>query len=136
MTERCRFSLDELKYEYPDEITGGLQPDERLRRLTEEGLTRRYPGGPPHRIQAMAERELGLIQELDYARYFLTVHDIVSFARSRNILCQGRGSAANSVVCYALGITEASPEVISMVFERFISKARNEPPDIDVDFEP
>ena len=132
---QCKFSLDELKYEYPDEITDGQEPNERLRQLTEDGLQRRYPDGVPLKTRSMVEKELRLIAELDYARYFLTVHDIVDFARSKNILCQGRGSAANSVVCYALGITEASPETITMVFERFISEARNEPPDIDVDFE-
>ncbi|MFN3214762.1 MAG: error-prone DNA polymerase [Henriciella sp.] len=131
----CPFSLDELRYEYPDEITDGLAPDDRLRKLTEQGLQRRYPDAVPLKIQAMVEKELKLISELNYARYFLTVHDVVSFARSKGILCQGRGSAANSVVCYALGITEASPDMITMVFERFISEARNEPPDIDVDFE-
>ena len=135
IAERCRFSLDQLRYEYPDEVTDGVEPNERLRRLTEAGLKRRYPGGPAPRIRDMVDKELALVEELDYARYFLTVHDIVSFARSRDILCQGRGSAANSVICYALGITEASPDTISMVFERFISRARNEPPDIDVDFE-
>lgn len=133
--ERCTFSLDELKYEYPDEITDGLEPNDRLRQLTEEGLERRYPDGVPLKVRAMVEKELTLIAQLDYARYFLTVYDVVAFARSKNILCQGRGSAANSVVCYALGVTEASPETISMVFERFISEVRNEPPDIDVDFE-
>ena len=131
----CTFSLDELKYEYPDEITGGMAPDERLRQLTEDGLARRYPDGVPLKVRAMVERELTVIADLDYARYFLTVHDVVVFARSKGILCQGRGSAANSVVCYALGVTEASPDMITMVFERFISEARNEPPDIDVDFE-
>ena len=132
---RCPFSLDELKYEYPDEVTDGEDADTRLRRLTEAGLKWRYPDGLTPRVQAMVIKELKLIAELNYARYFLTVHDIVAFARSQNILCQGRGSAANSVVCYALGITEASPETISMVFERFISEVRGEPPDIDVDFE-
>jgi error-prone DNA polymerase len=132
---QCKFSLDELKYEYPDEVTDGVEPDIRLRTLTEEGLERRYPDGTPLKVRAMVEKELKLIGELDYARYFLTVHDVVAFARSKNIFCQGRGSAANSVVCYALGVTEASPETITMVFERFISEARNEPPDIDVDFE-
>ena len=131
----CKFSLDELRYEYPDEITDGQEPDDRLRQLTEEGLKRRYPDGVPLKVRTTVEKELKLIAELTYARYFLTVHDIVIFARSQGILCQGRGSAANSVVCYALGITEASPEMITMVFERFISEARNEPPDIDVDFE-
>ena len=132
---RCPFSLDELKYEYPDEVTNGEDADTRLRRLTEAGLTWRYPDGLTPRVQAMVAKELKLIKELNYARYFLTVYDIVAFARAQNILCQGRGSAANSVVCYALGITEASPETISMVFERFISEVRGEPPDIDVDFE-
>lgn len=131
----CTFSLDELRYEYPDEITNGLKPNDRLRQLTDNGLKWRYPDGVPIRVQTMVEKEMRVIRELDYARYFLTVHDIVAFARSKNIFCQGRGSAANSVVCYALGITEASPETISMVFERFISEVRNEPPDIDVDFE-
>ena len=131
----CRFSLDELRYEYPDEIADGLAPDVRLRQLTEAGLKRRYPDAVPLKVRAMVEKELKLVSELDYARYFLTVHDVVAFARSQGILCQGRGSAANSVVCYALGITEASPDMITMVFERFISEARNEPPDIDVDFE-
>ena len=131
----CTFSLDELRYEYPDEILEGEDPDTRLKRLTEAGLVWRYPDGVPLKVQAMVSKELGLIAKLDYARYFLTVHDVVEFARSKNILCQGRGSAANSVVCYALGITEASPETISMVFERFVSEVRDEPPDIDVDFE-
>ncbi len=131
----CTFSLDELKYEYPDEITNGLAPNDRLKQLTKAGLKWRYPDGVPLKVQAMVEKELRVIADLDYARYFLTVYDVVQFAREQNILCQGRGSAANSVVCYALGITEASPETISMVFERFISEVRNEPPDIDVDFE-
>ena len=131
----CRFSLDELAYEYPDEVTDGKPPNQRLRELTETGLERRYPDGVPLNVRALIEKELALIAELDYARYFLTVYDVVAFARSKGILCQGRGSAANSAVCYALGITEASPDVITMVFERFISAARNEPPDIDVDFE-
>ena len=135
IVSRCGFSLDELKYEYPDEVTDGEDADTRLRRLTEEGLVWRYPDGVALRIRAMVEKELKLIAELNYSRYFLTVYDIVAFARSKSILCQGRGSAANSVVCYVLGITEASPETISMVFERFISEVRGEPPDIDVDFE-
>lgn len=132
---QCQFSLDELRYEYPDEVTDGLQPDERLEQLTKAGLKWRYPDGVPLRVQGMVKKELGLIKQLNYAQYFLTVYDVVAFARSKNILCQGRGSAANSVICYALGITEASPETISMVFERFISEVRDEPPDIDVDFE-
>lgn len=135
IVRRCTFSLNELKYEYPDEVTNGEDANMRLRRLAEEGLIWRYPDGLTPRIRAMVEKELNLIAQLDYARYFLTVYDIVTFARSKNILCQGRGSAANSVICYALGITEASPETISMVFERFISDVRGEPPDIDVDFE-
>ena len=135
IAERCKFSLDELRYEYPDEVTDGLEPNERLRQLTEDGLKKRYPDGVPLKTRSMIEKELRLIAELDYARYFLTVHDVVKFARLQGIFCQGRGSAANSVVCYALEITEASPETITMVFERFISEARNEPPDIDVDFE-
>lgn len=135
IARQCTFSLDELKYEYPDEVTDGMLPNDRLRKLTEQGLDWRYPDGVPLNVQNLIEKELRVIRELDYARYFLTVYDVVAFARSKNILCQGRGSAANSVVCYALGITEASPETISMVFERFISEVRNEPPDIDVDFE-
>lgn len=135
IADQCTFSLDELRYEYPDEVTDGLQPDERLLQLTKSGLKWRYPDGVPLRVQGMVKKELGLIKQLSYAQYFLTVYDVVAFARSKNILCQGRGSAANSVICYALGITEASPETISMVFERFISEVRDEPPDIDVDFE-
>ena len=135
IAERCRFSLDELRYEYPDEVSDGEDPLERLRRLTEEGLKERYPDGVPLPVRAVVEKEFRLIGELDYARYFLTVHDIVTFARSRGILCQGRGSAANSIICYALGVTAVGPDLISMVFERFVSEARNEPPDIDVDFE-
>ena len=135
IAQACQFSLDELRYEYPDEITNGEDPQARLGRLTREGLVWRYPDGVPLKVQAMVEKELRVINELNYARYFLTVYDIVKFARQQNILCQGRGSAANSVVCYTLGITEASPETISMVFERFISEVRDEPPDIDVDFE-
>ncbi len=132
---RVTFSLDQLRYEYPDEVSEGEDPQARLARLAWEGLNWRYPDGPPDRAVAMVEKELGLIRKLNYARYFLTVQDIVSFARDRGILCQGRGSAANSVVCYALGITSIGPEVATMVFERFVSEARDEPPDIDVDFE-
>ncbi|MBY8974701.1 error-prone DNA polymerase [Rhodobacteraceae bacterium NNCM2] len=131
---RCTFSLDELSYEYPDEGRGEA-PQDRLTRLAREGLEWRYPSGVPEKSRALVERELALIGKLGFAPYFLTVRDIVHFARSRGILCQGRGSAANSTVCYALGVTEIAPETISMVFERFISEARNEPPDIDVDFE-
>nr|WP_325248886.1 error-prone DNA polymerase [Amylibacter sp.] len=132
---RCRFSLDELKYEYPSEISVGEAPQARLDRLARAGLKWRYPEGPPERVTNMLTHELTLIGKLGYAPYFLTVNDLVDFARSRDILCQGRGSAANSVTCYALGVTSVSPEVGTMVFERFVSEARDEPPDIDVDFE-
>lgn len=129
------FDLDDLRYEYPSELAQGETPSHRLRRLAQEGLAWRYPLGAPHRVTQMLEHELDLIAKLKYEPYFLTVHDVVQFARSRNILCQGRGSAANSVVCYCLGVTSVSPEVGTMVFERFVSEARDEPPDIDVDFE-
>jgi DNA-directed DNA polymerase III PolC len=129
------FSLDELRYEYPSEIAQGETPATRLARLAEAGLHWRYPAGPPDKARAQMAHELALIGKLHYEPYFLTVHDIVQFARDRGILCQGRGSAANSVVCYALGVTSVSPEIGTMVFERFVSEARNEPPDIDVDFE-
>jgi error-prone DNA polymerase len=132
---RCRFSLDELAYEYPSELTADETPIARLSRLATAGLAGRYPAGPPARVRAMMDRELGLIAKLGYEPYFLTVHDIVAFAPPAGILCQGRGSAANSVVCYALGGHLVSPEIGTMVFERFVSEARNEPPDIDVDFE-
>ena len=132
---RARFSLDDLSYEYPDEIVEGENPQTRLERLAREGLVWRYPEGVPEPLAATVRRELALVGKLGFAPYFLTVHEVVSFARERGILCQGRGSAANSVVCYALGITEADPELISGVFERFVSEARGEPPDIDVDFE-
>ena len=131
----CTFSLDDLRYEYPDEIVDGENPQQRLERLAHEGLVWRYPDGAPEKIIATVRRELALIGKLGFAPYFLTVYEIVQFARDRGILCQGRGSAANSAVCYALGITEADPILISGVFERFISEARGEPPDIDVDFE-
>ncbi|MFZ9314325.1 MAG: error-prone DNA polymerase [Burkholderiaceae bacterium] len=141
IADQCQFSLDELRYEYPDEIVPpGLTPTQWLRHLTEEGARRRfppdqYPQGLPPAVRQQIEHELALIHDLQYEPYFLTVYDIVAFARSRNILCQGRGSAANSAVCYCLGITEVDPSRMSMLFERFISKERNEPPDIDVDFE-
>ncbi|HEU0221371.1 MAG TPA: error-prone DNA polymerase [Paracoccaceae bacterium] len=135
LAARCRFRLDELRYEYPDEISPGEPPQARLERLTWEGLGRRYPDGIPDRVRKMALHELRLIRKLNYAKYFLTVHDVVDFAEGRGILVQGRGSAANSVVCYALRITAIGPEIASMVFERFVSEARDEPPDIDVDFE-
>ncbi len=133
---RCSFSLDELRYEYPDELVPtGRTPTTHLRQLTEQGLRSRWPAGEPAKVRRLVEHELALIAELWYEPYFLTVHDIVRFARSQGILCQGRGSAANSAVCYCLGITEVDPARMEMLFERFISKERNEPPDIDVDFE-
>ncbi|MBI5927308.1 MAG: error-prone DNA polymerase [Aquabacterium sp.] len=133
---RCDFSLDELKYEYPEEVVPeGDTPSSYLQRLAYEGSTWRYPKGVPARVQLQVDKELDLIAELGYEKYFLTVYDIVRFARSRHILCQGRGSAANSAVCYCLGITEVDPDQTTLLFERFISKERNEPPDIDVDFE-
>ncbi len=135
IAKRCLFSLSELKYEYPEEIADGKPPLQRLKELTEDGLKDRYPDGTPLHVQSMVAREFRLIEKLDYARYFLTVHDVVKFARDQDILCQGRGSAANSIICYALGITSIGPDIITMVFERFVSEARNEPPDIDVDFE-
>ncbi|MBQ0750586.1 MAG: error-prone DNA polymerase, partial [Roseovarius sp.] len=135
LAARLRFSLDELRYEYPSEVAENETPTQRLRRLAEAGLDWRYPGGASARVRAMMEHELALIAKLRYEPYFLTVHDVVAFARSRGILCQGRGSAANSVVCYCLGVTSVSPEIGTMVFERFVSEARDEPPDIDVDFE-
>ena len=135
INNQCLFSLSELKYEYPEEISDGKPPLQRLRELTDAGLIDRYPDGVPLKVQTMVSREFRLIEKLDYARYFLTVHDVVKFAREKDILCQGRGSAANSVICYALGITSIGPDIITMVFERFVSEARNEPPDIDVDFE-
>ena len=135
LAARLTFSLDALRYEYPSEVAEGESPSARLRRLTEAGLRERYPDGATERVRAQVEHELSLIQKLGYEPYFLTVNDIVAFARSQGILCQGRGSAANSVVCYCLGVTSVSPEIGTMVFERFVSEARNEPPDIDVDFE-
>ncbi|NBV62037.1 MAG: error-prone DNA polymerase, partial [Rhodobacteraceae bacterium] len=130
-----QFSLDSLRYEYPSEVGQGQSPAARLRHLTDQGLAWRYPQGAPEKVHAQVAHELALIAKLRYEPYFLTVHDIVAFARSRGILCQGRGSAANSVVCYCLGVTSVSPEIGTMVFERFVSEARDEPPDIDVDFE-
>ncbi len=132
---RLTFRLDELRYEYPSEITGDETAPQRLARLARAGLAWRYPSGPPDKAVRQMDHELALIGKLGYEPYFLTVHDIVAFARDRGILCQGRGSAANSVVCYALGVTSVSPEIGTMVFERFVSEARDEPPDIDVDFE-
>ncbi len=135
LAQSLKFSLDELRYEYPSEITGNETSSERLRRLSYEGLKWRYPAGAPQKVHRLLEHELKLIAKLKYEPYFLTVRDVVAFARSRDILCQGRGSAANSVVCFCLGVTSVSPEIGTMVFERFVSEARNEPPDIDVDFE-
>jgi len=133
---RCHFSLDELRYQYPSEVVPpGETPASYLRRLTYEGMGRRWPAGAPASVQQQVEHELALISELQYEHYFLTVYDIVAFARSQHILCQGRGSAANSAVCYCLGVTEVDPARTAVLFERFISKERNEPPDIDVDFE-
>jgi len=131
-----RFSLDDLRYEYPEEPAGeSASPQAELERLTLEGAKRRYPEGVPDKIRATIDHELKLVADLDYAPYFLTVYDIVRFARTRGILCQGRGSAANSVVCFCLGITEVDPTRADLLFERFISPERREPPDIDVDFE-
>ncbi len=133
---RCRFDLDELRYAYPRELVPeGETPASWLRHLTREGMARRWPEGAPERVRRQVERELALIAELGYEPYFLTVHDLVAFARSRGILCQGRGSAANSAVCFCLGITAVDPARMNLLFERFISRERDEPPDIDVDFE-
>ncbi len=134
--ERIEFSLDELRYEYPRELVPeGRTPTSHLRILTEEGARRRWPEGVPEKVTGLVEHELALIEELEYEPYFLTVHDIVRFARGEGILCQGRGSAANSAVCFCLGITEVDPARMGMLMERFISRERKEPPDIDVDFE-
>ncbi len=136
IADACRFSLDELVYEYPDEPTpAGKSSQQHLEDLTWEGAHWRFPHGIPQKVHAQIVHELALIAELDYAPYFLTVHDIVHFARSRSILCQGRGSAANSAVCYCLAITAVNPAEIDLLFERFVSPERKEPPDIDVDFE-
>ena len=136
IADRCRFSLDELRYEYPDdEAPHGKTPQEELARLAWEGAEGRYPDGLPDKVRKQIAYELKLIGELNYAPYFLTVHDVVRYARSQGILCQGRGSAANSAVCYCLGITAIDPARIDLLFERFVSAERNEPPDIDVDFE-
>ncbi|MEB6663491.1 error-prone DNA polymerase [Achromobacter ruhlandii] len=136
VARRCAFSLDELRYEYPDEIIPrGHTPATYLRQETLAGAARRFPGGTPAHVSEQIEKELALIADLQYEAYFLTVYDIVLYARNNGILCQGRGSAANSAVCYCLGITEVDPRRGNNLFERFISKERNEPPDIDVDFE-
>jgi error-prone DNA polymerase len=136
IVERCRFDLDMLRYDYPDEaVPLGETTQSYLAALTWAGAARRWPEGMPDRIRAQIAHELALIDQLGYAPYFLTVHDIVAFARSRGILCQGRGSAANSAVCFVLGITAVDPTQSDLLFERFVSAARDEPPDIDVDFE-
>ena len=136
VAERCTFSLDELRYEYPRELVpDGFTATGWLRALTESGMQRRWPDGVSAHTRQLIEHELALIADLAYEPYFLTVHDIVQWAREQGILCQGRGSAANSVVCFCLGITEVDPERQSTLVERFISRERNEPPDIDVDFE-
>jgi error-prone DNA polymerase len=132
----CNFSLEELRYQYPSEVVpDGYTPQSWLRHLTEEGIRWRWPEGITEKVRAQIEHELNLIRSLDYEAYFLTVYDLVRFARSQHILCQGRGSAANSAVCFAIGITEVDPMRMNMLMERFISKERNEPPDIDIDFE-
>ena len=136
IAERCSFSLDQLVYEYPDdEAPPGTTPQKHLTDLAWAGAQDRYPSGIPDKVCLQIKHELQLIDELSYANYFLTVHDIVQYARNRGILCQGRGSAANSAVCYCLGITAVDPTKIDLLFERFISAERGEPPDIDVDFE-
>lgn len=136
IAKRCTFSLDELRYQYPDEVVpAGKNATQFLRELVEDGARKRWPETVPHNVSKQIDRELQLISELHYEHYFLTVFDIVHYARSQNILCQGRGSAANSAVCYCLYITEVDPSRGQLLFERFISKERDEPPDIDVDFE-
>ncbi|MBZ9990920.1 error-prone DNA polymerase [Mesorhizobium sp. BH1-1-5] len=136
IADRCRFSLDELAYQYPEERDDpSLTPQQALEKLTWQGAATRYPEGIPDSVVASLRHELRLIEKLDYAPYFLTVNSIVRFARSKDILCQGRGSAANSAVCYVLGITSIDPGRNDLLFERFVSEERREPPDIDVDFE-
>jgi error-prone DNA polymerase len=136
IARRCTFDLGQLRYQYPRELVPqGQTATSWLRHLTEEGIAWRWPEGPQAKVLVQIDKELQLIAELGYESYFLTVHDIVRFAREQHILCQGRGSAANSAVCFALGITEIDPDRTTLLFERFLSKERNEPPDIDVDFE-
>lgn len=133
---RIRFALDDLRYQYPDEpVPPGKSAQQHLEDLTWEGARRQFPQGLDQKLHDTLAKELALIERLEYAHYFLTVHDIVSYARSQNILCQGRGSAANSAVCYVLGVTSVDPTKIDLLFERFVSEERREPPDIDVDFE-
>jgi error-prone DNA polymerase len=136
VADRCTFRLDELRYEYPEELVpAGTTPDRHLAELTWRGAAEHYPDGVPDRVRRLVEYELALIRDLRYEAYFLTVHDLVRFARSRGILCQGRGSAANSAVCYCLGVTAVDPGRIDVLFERFVSRERDEAPDIDIDFE-
>ncbi len=136
VADRCTFSLDELRYEYPEELCPpGRTPFDYLRELTWQGARERYPDGIPRKVGDLLNHELKLIEEMRYEAYFLTVWDLVRFARDRGILCQGRGSAANSAVCYCLGVTAVDPDRFETLFERFISRERDEPPDIDVDFE-
>ena len=136
IAQRAVFSLDELRYQYPSEVVpAGKSAMQHLIELTWAGAAQRYPQGLPGKVRAQIEHELQLIEELGYAHYFLTVHDIAAFARDKAILYQGRGAAANSAVCYCLGVTAVNPEQIDLLFERFVSKERNEPPDIDIDFE-
>jgi error-prone DNA polymerase len=136
IVERCRFSLDHLTYTYPDELDlPGVTAQQALEKLTWAGAAERYSAGVPDKVQAQLRAELALIGQLQYAPYFLTVNSIVRFARSKGILCQGRGSAANSAVCYVLGVTSIDPERNDLLFERFVSAERAEPPDIDVDFD-
>src|SRR5215469_11199497 len=135
-TDKISFSLDQIKQNYPHEpVPPGKTADEHLRDLTNAGLKRRYPDGTPFKIARQAVKELRFIAKHEIAHYFLTVHDVVKYAESRDILCQGRGSAANSTVCYLLGVTAIDPNKFEVLFERFLSSERKEPPDIDVDFE-
>jgi len=136
VAKRCQFSLEEIHYHYPNEwLPKGETAEGFLAQIVWEGADKRYPKGVPSAVKRQLEHELVLIQELKYADYFLTTWDIVRFARSKNILCQGRGSAANSIVCYVLGITSIDPVRMGLLFERFLSRERDEPPDIDIDFE-
>ncbi|HXN31528.1 MAG TPA: PHP domain-containing protein, partial [Polyangiaceae bacterium] len=138
IADACRFSLRELKYHFPSEVDAvpaGETPDQSLRRLTHKGARAHWPNGPPERVAVQIEKELALVEELQVAPYFLSVEAIVAIARAKDILCQGRGSAANSAVCYCLGVTAVDPSRSNLLFERFLSSERREPPDIDVDFE-